>query len=67
MELKKMNDKIIEKYKEKIKEIYAYSYDNETAHAKRDYIYKELVEELGYKELADLLEKVEEDIGFWYA
>lgn len=23
--------------------------------------------ELGYKELADLLEKAEEDIGFWYA
>ena len=62
-----MNDKIIKKYKEKIKEIYAYSYDNETAHTKRDYIYKELVEELGYKELADLLEKTEEDIGFWYA
>lgn len=60
-----MKEKIIKKYKEKIKELY--KYDNEIAHAERDNIYKELVEELGYKELADLLEKAEEDIGFWYA
>ena len=33
----------------------------------RDNIYIELIKELGYKELADLLEKAEEDIGFWYA
>lgn len=67
----KMKDKedlkIIKKYKEKIKEIYVYRDDNEVAHAKRDDIYRELVEELGYKELADLLEKAEEDIDFWYA
>ena len=67
----KMKDKedlkIIKKYKEKIKEIYVYRIDPEVAHAKRDDIYRELVEELGYKELADLLEKAEEDIGFWYA
>lgn len=62
-----MNEEIIEKYKEKIKEIYAYSSDNELAHAKRDNIYRELIEELGYKELVDLLEKAEDDIGFWYA
>lgn len=60
-----MKEKIIKKYKEKIKELY--KYDNEIAHTERDTIYKELVEELGYKELADLLEKAEEDIGFWYA
>ena len=60
-----MKEKIIKKYKEKIKKLY--KYDNEIAHAERDTIYKELVEELGYKELADLLEKAEEDIGFWYA
>ena len=62
-----IKEQIIEKYKEKIKEIYALSGDEEMAHAERDDIYRELVEELGYKELADLLEKAEEDIGFWYA
>lgn len=62
-----MNDEIIRKYKEKIKQIYEYAYDNEVAHGLRDNIYRDLVEELGYKELADLLEEVEEDIGFWYA
>ena len=62
-----MNKEIIEKYKEKIKEIYAHSSDREVAHGIRDNIYRELLEELGYKELADLLEKAEEDIGFWYA
>ncbi len=62
-----MNEEILKKYKEKIKEIYNFSYDEETAHSIRDNIYRDLVEELGYKELADLLEKVEEDIGFWYA
>lgn len=60
-------DEIIEKYKEKIKEIYEFSDDEETAHNLRDNIYRDLVEELGYKELADLLEKAEEEIGFWYA
>lgn len=58
-------EQIIEKYKKKIKEIY--KYDEETAHGLRDNIYRDLVEELGYKELADLLEKAEDDIGFWYA
>lgn len=62
-----MNDEIIKKYKEKIKEIYIYSLDNEIAHSKRDDIYRELIEELGYKEIADLLAKAEEDIGFWYS
>lgn len=62
-----MKDEIIKKYKEKIKELYKYDNDNESAHAERDNIYRELVEELGYKELADLLEKAEENIGFWYA
>lgn len=62
-----MKDEIIKKYKEKIKKIYEYSLDEETAHGIRDDIYRELVEELGYKELADLLEKAEKDIGFWYA
>lgn len=60
-------NKIIEKYKEKIKEIYKFQCDNEVAHGLRDSIYRDLVEELGFKELADLLEKAEEDIGFWYA
>lgn len=63
----KEKEQIIEKYKEKIKEIYKFNYDNETAHCLRDNIYRDLVEELGYKELTDLLEKAEEDIGFWYA
>lgn len=62
-----MKDEIIKKYKEKIKRIYEFSDDEETAHNIRDNIYRDLVEELGYKELADSLEKVEEDIGFWYA
>ena len=62
-----MKDEIIKKYKEKIKEIYKSDYDNEMAHGKRDDICIELIKELGYKELADLLEKAEEDIGFWYA
>lgn len=60
-------EKIIKKYKEMIKQIYEFSDDEEVAHNIRDNIYRELVEELGYKELADLLEKAEEDIGFWYA
>lgn len=63
----KEKEQIIEKYKEKIKEIYKFQYDEETAHSLRDNIYRDLVEELGYKELADLLEEAEEDIGFWYA
>ena len=62
-----MKEKIIKKYKEKIKEIYKFKDDNEVAHSIRDNIYRELIEELGYKELSDLLEQVEEDIGFWYA
>ena len=62
-----MKDEIIKKYKEMIKQIYEFSNDEEAAHNIRDNIYRELVEELGYKELADLLEKAEEDIGFWYA
>ena len=63
----KMYDEIIKKYKEKINEIYLYQDDNEIAHGKRDNIYRELIEELGYKELVELLEKAEKDIGFWYA
>ena len=62
-----IKDEIIEKYKKKIKEIYEFSDDEEVAHNLRDNIYRDLVEELGYKELADLLEKAEEEIGFWYA
>lgn len=62
-----MKKEIIKKYKEMIKQIYEFSDDEEVAHNIRDNIYRELVEELGYKELADLLEKAEEDIGFWYA
>lgn len=62
-----MKDEIIKKYKEKIKEIYKFQDDEEVAHGLRDNIYRDLVEELGFKELADLLEKAEEDIGFWYA
>lgn len=62
-----MKNNIVERYKEKIKEIYKFQDDEETAHGLRDNIYRDLVEELGYKELADLLEKAEEDIGFWYA
>lgn len=62
-----MKNEIIKKYKEKIKQIYEFSDDEEVAHNIRDNIYRDLVEELGYKELADLLKKVEEDIGFWYA
>lgn len=62
-----MKDEIIKKYKEKIKQIYEFSNDNEEAHCIRDSICIGLIEELGYKELADLLEKAEEDIGFWYA
>ena len=62
-----MKEKIIKKYKEKIKEIYKFKDDNEVAHGIRDNIYRDLVEELGYKELSDLLEQVEEDIGFWYS
>lgn len=61
----KEKEQIIEKYKEKIKEIY--KYDEESAHGLRDNICIELIKELGYKELADLLEKAEDDIGFWYA
>ena len=60
-------EEIIEKYKEKIKEIYGCGCDNEMAHGIRDNIYDELLRELGYEELANLLEKAEEDIGFWYA
>lgn len=60
-------EEIIKKYKKMIKIIYKDKDDEETAHIERDEIYKELIEELGYKELADLLEQVEEDIGFWYA
>lgn len=63
----KEKEQIIEKYKRIIEEIYEYEDDEETAHNLRDNIYRDLVEELGYKELADLLEKAEEDIGFWYA
>lgn len=63
----KEKEQIIEKYKRIIEEIYEYKDDEETAHNLRDNIYRDLVEELGYKELADLLEKAEEDIGFWYA
>lgn len=62
-----MKEEIIKKYKEMIKQIYEFSNDEEVAHNIRDNIYRELVEELGYKELADLLEKAEEEIGFWYA
>jgi chromatin segregation and condensation protein Rec8/ScpA/Scc1 (kleisin family) len=62
-----MKNNIVERYKEKIKEIYKFQDDEEIAHRLRDNIYRDLVEELGYKELADLLEKAEEDIGFWYA
>ena len=63
-------EEIIKKYKEKINKIYEYDdkeNDNEVEHAMRDDIYTQLLTEIGYKELADLLEKVEEDIGFWYA
>ena len=60
-------EQIIEKYKKMIKNIYKFQDDEEVAHRLRDNIYRYLVEELGYKELADLLEKAEEDIGFWYA
>lgn len=63
-------EEIIKKYKEEINKIYEYDEkenDNEVEHAMRDDIYTELLTEIGYKELADLLEKVEEDIGFWYA
>lgn len=60
-------EQIIEKYKKMIKEIYKFSDDSEIAHGKRDNICIELIKELGYKELANLLVKVEEDIGFWYA
>ena len=62
-----IREEIIKKYKERIKEIYDYSNDNEMAHGKRDDICIELIKELGYEELANLLEKAEEDIGFWYA
>lgn len=58
----KEKEQMIEKYKEKIKEIYQFQYDEETAHGLRDNIYRDLVEELGYKELADLLE-YEDDLG----
>lgn len=60
-------EQIIEKYKKMIKEIYEFSDDNEMAHLKRDFLCIELIKELGYKELANLLVKAEEDIGFWYA
>ena len=60
-------EEIIKKYKEKIKDIYKYGADNEMAHSARDNIYDELIRELGYEELADLLEKAEDEIGFWYA
>lgn len=63
-------EEIIKKYKEKINKIYEYddkNADNEVEHAMRDDIYTQLLTEIGYQELADLLEKVEEDIGFWYA
>jgi len=63
----KEKEQIIEKYKEKIKEIYKLYYDNEMAHGKRDDICIEFIKELGYEELANLLEKAEDDIGFWYA
>lgn len=62
-----LKNEIIKKYKEKIKEIYEVADDRERAHGKRDYICIELIRELGYEELADLLEKAEEEIGFWYA
>ena len=62
-----MKDEIIKRYKEKIKKIYANSSDNELAHSERDKICIELIKELGYEDLADLLKKVEEDIIFWYA
>ena len=60
-------EEIQNKYVEKIKEIYAYVDDNEVAHARRDAILIELIKELGYDELAKLFDKVEDDIGFWYA
>ena len=60
-------DKIIEKYKEKIKEIYASKDDNEVAHCIRDDIYDNLLRDLGFEELADLLIKAKDEIGFWYA
>ena len=62
-----LKNEIIKKYKEKIKEIYEVADDNEMAHGKRDDICMELIRELGYEELADLLEKAEEEIVFWYA
>ncbi len=60
-------EEIIEKYKKIIQDMYKFEYDAEVAHQIRDNIYRDLVEELGYKELADLLEQAEEDIGFWYS
>ena len=62
-----MKEDIIEKYKNKIKEIYKHSADNEMAHGIRDEICIELIKELGYEELAELLDKAEKEIGFWYA
>lgn len=64
--LEEKKNEIIEKYKEKIKRIYRNSGDEEIAHGIRDEICMELIRELGYKEIADLLEKAEKDIGFYY-
>ena len=63
----KKENEIIEKYKKKIKELYKYEADNQVAHGLRDELYDNVLRELGYEELADLLEKAEKDIGFWYA
>ena len=58
---------IMKKYKRKIRTIYKYNLDREKAHEIRDKICLQLIRELGYSELANLLEKSEEDLGFWYA
>lgn len=65
--IEEYKEKITKKYKQKIEEIYEYKDDNEVAHSKRDSIYDELLNELGFKELAYYLDKAEDDIGFWYA
>lgn len=63
-----MNKDIENKYILEMKKMYEEDkYDVEKIHSMFDYYLIELLKELGYTKIADLYEKVDHEIGFWYA
>ena len=63
-----MNKDIENKYILEMKKMYEKDkYDVEMIHSMFDYYLIELLKEIGYTKIVDLYEKVENEIGFWYA